>query len=568
VSLSRALISLSVAFYLLLVLPQLGRPLIYDEVDFAKAARTVVGPDAEAGAGPLRYDRGFIADYPSDPDAGQRYQYALWHPPGYVLLLGAWDRLFSWGGPVGPGGDFSLRLFGAVCGLGTLLLGASLGRRAGGPLAGALAALLWATSPFAVQSVLLLDVDGTVLPLATACFVLLALSPRPTPWGEVAQALAFGAVLWCKLTVGPVVAALLLVWLVARGRRGEALRLGRACLAGVIGALGVWLLLATLAGLPPLRPFQDLLEALRQVPSAAPLPLIYLVGALRALQWLNPLVVGLLVAAPLAFRRSSPGAALLLSGGVTAILSLGKLAAGYPKYLAGPLPLLAAAGGAALAAWTGGKPPARWAGAGLLAGAAGSYILFGPDALVRADDLRLLALWLAAGAALLALAVPLGAPRPAGLALGLVVGAGLAGSVYQAALPASSTYFYGAGGQVAAGRWLAGALDEPGDVGDDSPARALASRGDSPAAVADREVAYYAGGVPFVDAERWLDARATGADGVPPLDEVRFVVSRHERVQALLPPEFSPAGRFGDYRAWRRTERGSDKARYLLRDST
>jgi hypothetical protein len=97
-------------------------------------------------------------------------------------------------------------------------------------------------------------------------------------------------------------------------------------------------------------------------------------------------------------------------------------------------------------------------------------------------------------------------------------------------------------------------------------------------AVADREVAYYAGAVPFVDTERWLDGRAAGTDdlppdgvsqdGVPPLDEVRFVVSRHDRIVALLPAEFTPAGRFGDYRAWRRTERGSDRARDLLQRPT
>ena len=121
------------ALYLSLVVPQLGRPLIYDEVDFARAASSLAAPDRGPGPGPLRYDRGYIADYPAAPDAGQRYQLALWHPPGYLLLLGLWQRAFP------SGGDSSLRLFGALCGLGTLLLTAALGRLAGGPLGAGLA---------------------------------------------------------------------------------------------------------------------------------------------------------------------------------------------------------------------------------------------------------------------------------------------------------------------------------------------------------------------------------------------------------------------------------------------
>ncbi len=212
-----ALVGVAVALYLSLVVPQLGRPLIYDEVDFARAASSLADPDRGPGPGPLRYDRGYIADYPAAPDAGQRYQLALWHPPGYLLLLGLWQRAFP------SGGDSSLRLFGALCGLGTLLLTAALGRLAGGRLAGAgLAALLWATSPFAIQSALLLDVDGTVLPLALALFAWLALRPGREPWTWPALSGAFALSLSCKLGPALALGALLTAWPAARRAVGGA----------------------------------------------------------------------------------------------------------------------------------------------------------------------------------------------------------------------------------------------------------------------------------------------------------------------------------------------------------
>jgi hypothetical protein len=227
--------------------------------------------------------------------------------------------------------------------------------------------------------------------------------------------------------------------------------------------------------------------------------------------------------------------------------------------VAGPWPLLAGAAGGALATWLSRerRPGARDAlvVAGALAGA-GLTALAGADALIRGAGLHLLALWLALGAGLLALALPLGPAQPAALVLGIVAGAGLTTSAYQATIPGSTTYFYQAGGQDAAGRWLADALY--------SLEAQRGAPGAPPLAVADREVAYHArayhaGGAPagevhFVDTERWMDARSGRDDGQPggaPLSAVRLVVTRHERAVALLPVGSVPAGRFGDYRAWR-----------------
>src|SRR5919108_408062 len=279
----QAAIAGAAAVFLALALPQVGRPLIYDEVDFAKAARAVAG-------GSFRYDRGYIADYAHAPDRGERYQLALFHPPGYLLALAAWQR------PAGSA-DAALRTFGVACGLASLAAAVVLGRIAGG--------------------------------------------------GEAADAVR------------------------------------------------------TAAGAPR-----------ESAPAAFP-ALFALVSLLRTAQWLHPLLVGLLVAAPLAFRRLEPAAALLVAAGATLTLDLVKLAAGFPKYHAGVFPLVAAAAGAAGAAWLRACPswPAYALAGAALGGAA--TLATGGDALIHHADLNLLAAWLAAAAACLALATLLGAGRPA-----------------------------------------------------------------------------------------------------------------------------------------------------------
>src|SRR5919205_281537 len=74
------------AVYLALVVPQLGRPLIYDDVNFAFAGRAV----AETG---LAFAN---AGHMSDRwDFSRREQWALWHPPLYIYLLGLQFKLFG-----------------------------------------------------------------------------------------------------------------------------------------------------------------------------------------------------------------------------------------------------------------------------------------------------------------------------------------------------------------------------------------------------------------------------------------------------------------------------------------
>src|SRR5207302_2273204 len=108
-SMSRAPAALVVAAaiaYVLFVARQLDRPLMYDDANFALAARAVAETGLPFGNQGWMSERG---------DFSQREQWALWHPPLYVYLDGGLAHLSGWTPPV-------LRLLGVAGGLATGLL--------------------------------------------------------------------------------------------------------------------------------------------------------------------------------------------------------------------------------------------------------------------------------------------------------------------------------------------------------------------------------------------------------------------------------------------------------------
>jgi hypothetical protein len=558
---SLVVVLLAVTFFLAVALRQVHRPVIYDEADFARAAQAL------AATGSFRYDRGYIADYPWNAESGGREQLALYHPPGYVIALAGWLRvaappLSAWSpaDPLAP--DAALRAFGVLCGLGTLAATVALAAIAAGRAAAGWAAVLWATSPYTIQGALLLDIDGTLLPSAVAGFVALSLIRGAGRARRAARAGLFAVCLWLKLTTPVTVAGLLVLWLVAAGRVGAARAACGAAAAGTALFVASWLAFAAAAGLPSARPFQDTAYELTDTlavlaaphgheapagqtasgetadpvaadPAPAGFALRVLVAGIRSAQWLHPLFVGLLLAAPLAFRRRDPAAGLLCMAAVIMVLYLGKMAAGFPKYHVGVLPLASAALGVAASGWLAGAH--RWTRTLLAAAAAAgalATVLFGADALIRRADLGLLTGWLLAGAACLAAARPLGAGRAAAVAIGLLLGANAATAVHQSGYAPSATYFYGATGQREAGAWLRSTLT-PGEL-----------------VVADREVAYYAQPVQFVDTERLLFPDTGGGVAATPAHGARYVVTRHE-LGRRLPAAAELVVTFGDYRVWR-----------------
>src|SRR5712691_3145283 len=144
-----ALVLGAAALYVALVAAQMNRPLMYDDANFALAARAVADTGVPYGNQGWMSERG---------DFSQREQWALWHPPLYVYLDGLLARLGGWTPPV-------LRLPGLLGGLIAALLTYSLTRElTRGPpamrhVAGSVAAALFLLCPLVVQSALVLDID-------------------------------------------------------------------------------------------------------------------------------------------------------------------------------------------------------------------------------------------------------------------------------------------------------------------------------------------------------------------------------------------------------------------------
>src|SRR5439155_7020080 len=159
---ARALVLAAAIAYVLFVARQLDRPLMYDDANFALAARAVAETGLPFGNQGWMSERG---------DFSQREQWALWHPPLYIYADGLLARIGGCTPPV-------MRLLGVVGGLAsgvlTFLLAGDLTR---GPvlmkrLAGGVAAVLFLMNPLVIQSTLILDIDFPVLLPLTLLFLL------------------------------------------------------------------------------------------------------------------------------------------------------------------------------------------------------------------------------------------------------------------------------------------------------------------------------------------------------------------------------------------------------------
>src|SRR5437879_3356747 len=163
---------------------------MYDDANFAFAARAVADSGLPFGNQGWMSERG---------DFSQREQWALWHPPLYVYILGLFTKLFGYAPLV-------LRLPALLGGLAagwmTYLLAAELTR---GPpaqkvLAGGVATLLVLLCPLVIQSTLVLDIDfGLLLPLSLL-FIWLYLRLEATRARWLWLAPLFVLLLWAKMT--------------------------------------------------------------------------------------------------------------------------------------------------------------------------------------------------------------------------------------------------------------------------------------------------------------------------------------------------------------------------------
>ncbi len=519
------------AFFLFCVCPRLGRPLAYDEVNFALGGEAVAAtgrPFARAG---FMEDRGAL---------DREFQYALWHPPLYIYTLGLAYALFGVGEAQG-------RLVGVAGTLAAGLLLFNLVRRLTGDSRPAAAALgLFLVHPLTVQSSLLLDIDGSVLlPLFLAAVLAASdLIARPSAGGVVRAGLGFGLALAAKLTTPLAIPPALGLILAGRGLKGRAWALAAAvALLGAAFFLGVWGAVSLRFGLPFTMPFEVTFVEF----------LLALGGGLAGVEtgwWLSPPLLvlfgwalGRRVRSWAGGRKPGPADFVALLGAATLGAYLPRTAGYFPRYQIAALPLVVATVAAELAGTSGGPGRRALFGAGLGAAAgltAGFALGDGPFFWTAGSYGSPPVVGTASLLGGLALAALPGRQTPAGFVLGLAavfVGWAVATDLVQRPAPYSTAYFYGSAGNVEAARLLDGLLG-PGEY-----------------YVGAKEVAYYAPNRNYIDMHTAyaLLAGQAAFEGRLLGREVRVwaLFTRDPGLRAFfeakLGPAYRPAARAGDY---------------------
>jgi 4-amino-4-deoxy-L-arabinose transferase-like glycosyltransferase len=533
--------------YVGLVGSQLDRPLMYDDANFALAARAVADTGLPYGNQGWMSERG---------DFSQREQWALWHPPLYVYLEGVLARLGGWTPPV-------LRLLGLVGGLLSALLTYLLARTlTRGPpvmqhVAGSVAASLFLVCPLVVQSTLILDIDFPLLLPLALLFLLAYLRLEGTRRQWLWLAPLFAVLLWAKMTNPLPLLVVVAVWQLLRGHVLRAARhLVGIGLAGAAVFGGSWLLVGRWLGFPLDMPFgvnlvqwQDSAEVAR---AAYTSPGAFIEGLQPTVLWLGPGLaalgsIGLAVrVAGLTRCWRFVGADLLI--GLLAVFVLGyvnKYAGWFPKYQVSMAPLLACLGAPLVAhAWcTRPRVTVLSAVAALALGAAITLGLIRDDwALQRTWAIQPVAgAWLLGGVVMAAIAGPrarAAAPAVIAAVLGITLGWSLGLDVYQATAAYQTDYWYGTTGTPQAADWVTAHL------------------GPDDAYVAAKEVAIRSRDQRYVDQDNlvyFLNA-GRGFDGTWAGEPLRALVlwQREPYTAALfnrvLPARgFHPVERFGDY---------------------
>jgi 4-amino-4-deoxy-L-arabinose transferase-like glycosyltransferase len=479
-----ALALISASVYLLVVVAQLNRPLMYDDANFALAARAVADTGLPFGNQGWMSERG---------DLSQREQWALWHPPLYIYAEGLLARIGGWT-------PAALRLVGVVGGLATLLLTWLIASDVtrGPPhvkrLAGGVAVALVALCPLVIQSTLILDIDfSLLLPLS---LLLLWLYPRLESSRRAWLWLAplFGVLLWAKMTNPLTLAAVIGTWQVLRGRLQRAV-VHVALIFGVGTALAAvaWLLIGTWLHFPLDMPFgvnqieaQESADVARRAYVSAG---AFIEGLQPTFIWLGPGLVVLGLAglgvrvAGLARRWEILRVDLLLGVAILLVLLyVNKSAGWFPKYQVPLAPLLACLSAPVVAQlWLRRPREAVVAlAAGLVASALVTLWLVRDEwAIERTSAVQpSAAFWLLAIVAFAALVgVARRAPATAAClaVVGLALGWSVAVDAFQVRAPYSTDYWYGTSGTLETADWVDAHL-QPGQTYVSSKEVAIRSR--------------------------------------------------------------------------------------------
>jgi 4-amino-4-deoxy-L-arabinose transferase-like glycosyltransferase len=540
--------ALLLGLFLVFVVRQIQRPLMYDEVNFSFAAEAI------ARIGIPFANVGFMSDR---YDFSQREQWALWHPPLYLYALALSYKLLGVT-------ELAGRSIGVVCTVLSAILVGYIGRRIAAPsvanLTGILAFALFLVNPLTVQSALILDIDGTVLLLFVTLLTALYVRhvQQPSSWDLPVLAVVFAVALWAKMTT-----PLGLVFAIVGHRtieRRPLLGLREAAVVGIGGAavfLVTYTVVVTVLQMPWGYPFATLWQEFTDASESTRLWResfeTFIAAVSPVAWWISPALLVLGLAALVQRLRDflehrKPDVIdviLILAVGIYCTYLI-KLAGLFPKYHITAIPFLCLA-----AAWLVGRVVGKPRLVDLIAWSVALVVTtvyyskvpanllqegFGPlDTLLIIQPLMILAVML--GLTVMLAGGPVGR-QLAMVLVTLVLGWSLGIDWRQSRADFSTNYWYGSHGQREAAAML------------DSLVRPDEFWGGA------KEVAYYAGNQHYIDQDTiqyWIEHFGGGLEhpinGYVP--RVLAVWTGHPYVywifHTALEREFQPVGGFGTY---------------------
>jgi len=320
-------------------------------------------------ARPVADEASFVIQATETVESG--FPMVVWHPPTYVYYLA---------GVAGSVGTDPVVLRGAtalltlatipvVYALARAVLGTADGELVGESwhrrpwLFSTVAVLLYVSAPLAVQNGTLLDIDGSVLALATTLvfYWVVRTDGKFDLRGYALLALAFAGLAWIKFGPLPAVFGAVVGYLALTGRYRESASAAASMAAGAAVFVGTWWLATAATPLSFLEPFRlnfgRWVFGGAQKTTAAPTQRVLTMGWVLFVEtlWLSPFAI-LLAALPLAWLRRqwrsaltlrlSPRRPSLLIAGFVALTILEyavlvKLPFRFPKYMGPTVPLLA-----------------------------------------------------------------------------------------------------------------------------------------------------------------------------------------------------------------------------------
>jgi hypothetical protein len=560
--LTQALIALGVVALLAgscwFIVGRSDQPFVYDDVSFALGAKAVAQTRFPYG------NQGYLLHL-----YWERDQWALWHPPLYIYLLGTTMKLFGVS-------ETAARSLGVLC----LLLGAGLafdlarlavrehgGGRTQALVGGLIAVALLMLNPLAIQATLVLDIDNTVLMVIVAALVW-AVVRLPGLWDVrtmIGLTLLFALSLWAKMTT-PLAVGVALVFVrlfQSTGWRGAAQAIV-VCVVGVLVFVATWVAISGALGMPIEYTLQVVRNEAAESSASSRDRLVsvaaFVSGVAPALLWIGPFFCLLFVGAGLPAlwnllrgRGLRASDLLVVLGAAIYLAYIFKLAGNFPKYHATMLPLWSAAAGALVARLAGRPNPFQLAIAAL--GGVAEWFLVMPNMAELWDiqfeptlnhELIVLPALAGIGVAVLWVLAGLRAPRSA-LAGALPVALMMLTLTWNLSLDlvqrdriGSTTYYYGRNGQQAAAEAL-NAILRPDET-----------------YVASKEVAWYAQDQQYVDQESWQyvvwDVDHAQFDGTYLGHDIRVLALevgeesfRWAYDGMLLPRGYAYAGQYGNF---------------------